>query len=216
MLLIAMAITVAWSSSMASSLGWFDLEFWWELAALVTIMLLGHWQEMKAIGQAHGALAALAALLPDEAELVEGDQARTRVDRRALQAGQLVLVRAGGRVPADGVIEAGEAEFDESMITGESRPVAKGVGDRVVAGTVSTDSSIRVRVTAVGDDTALAGIQRLVAEAQTSNSRAQVLADRFAAWLFYIATASAVDHLPRLVDRWRHRAGRDQHGHGVW
>src|SRR4029078_713142 len=105
--------------------------------------------------------------------------------------GQLVLVRAGGRVPADGSIEEGEAELDESMITGESKPVAKGTGDRVVAATVSTDSSIRVRVTAVGENTALAGIQRLVAEAQASNSRAQVLADRFAGWLFYIATAAA-------------------------
>ncbi|MCU1360111.1 MAG: heavy metal translocating P-type ATPase [Ilumatobacteraceae bacterium] len=191
MLLIAMAITVAWSSSMASSLGWFDLEFWWELAALVTIMLLGHWQEMKAIGQAQGALAALAALMPDEAELIDGDQTRT-VPIVGLRPGQLVLVRAGGRVPADGAIEAGDAEIDEAMITGESRPVAKSVGDSVVAGTIATDSSIRVRVTAVGDDTALAGIQRLVAEAQQSNSRAQVLADRFAAWLFYVATGSAV------------------------
>jgi P-type Cu2+ transporter len=191
MLLIAMAITVAWSSSMASSLGWFDLEFWWELAALVTIMLLGHWQEMKAIGQALGALAALAALLPDVAEVADGDQV-TSVPVSELQEGQLVLVRAGARVPADGVIEEGEAEIDESMITGESKSVAKSPGDRVVAGTVSTDSSIRVRVTAVGDDTALAGIQRLVAEAQVSNSRAQVLADRFAKWLFYIATAAAI------------------------
>jgi Cu2+-exporting ATPase len=191
MLLIAMAITVACASSMASSLGWFDLEFWWELAALVTIMLLGHWQEMKAIGQARGALAALAALLPDDAEVVDGDLVHT-VPVDELQAGQLVLVRPGARVPADGIIEEGEAEIDESMITGESKPVAKGPGDRVVAGTVSTDSSIRVRVTAVGDDTALAGIQRLVAQAQTSNSRAQVLADRFAKWLFYIATAAAI------------------------
>ncbi|MCU1503608.1 MAG: heavy metal translocating P-type ATPase [Ilumatobacteraceae bacterium] len=191
MLLIAMAITVAWASSMASSLGWFDLEFWWELAALVTIMLLGHWQEMRAIGQARGALAALAALLPDDAEIVDGDQLRT-VPVEELAAGQLVLVRAGSRVPADGTIEQGEAEIDESMITGESKPVAKGPGDRVVAGTVSTDSSIRVRISAVGDDTALAGIQRLVAEAQTSNSRAQVLADRFAGWLFYVATGAAI------------------------
>ena len=170
MLLIAMAITVAWTSSMASSLGWLDLEFWWELAALVTIMLLGHWQEMKAIGQAQGALGALAALLPDEAEVIDVDQIHA-VPVRDVHTGQLVLVRAGARVPADGVIEAGEVEIDESMITGESKPVAKGPGDRVVAGTVSTDSSIRVRVTAVGDDTALAGIQRLVAEAQASNSR---------------------------------------------
>jgi P-type Cu2+ transporter len=191
MLLIAMAITVAWGSSMASSFGWLDLEFWWELAALVTIMLLGHWQEMKAIGQARGALAALAELLPDDAEVLHDGQSTT-VRIADLEAGQLVLVRAGARVPADGTIEDGEAELDESMITGESKPVAKAVGDRVVAGTVSTDSSIRVRITAVGDDTALAGIQRLVADAQNSNSRAQVLADRFAKWLFYIATGAAV------------------------
>lgn len=191
MLLIAMAISVAWVSSMASSLGWFELEFWWELAALVTIMLLGHWQEMKAIGQAHGALTALAALLPDDAEVIEEGHTRT-VGVEDLREGQLVLVRAGGRVPADGTIEEGEAELDESMITGESKAVVKTVGDRVLAGTVATDSSIRIRVSAVGDSTALAGIQRLVAEAQTSNSRAQVLADRFAKWLFYIATATAV------------------------
>jgi Cu2+-exporting ATPase len=191
MLLIGMAITVAWSSSMASSLGWFALEFWWELAALVTIMLLGHWQEMKAVGQAQGALSALAALLPDEAELIEGDQIRI-VPIGELQAGHLVLVRAGARVPADGIIEEGDAELDESMITGESKPVAKGPGDHVVAGTISTDSSVRVRITAVGAETALAGVQRLVAEAQSSNSRAQVLADRFAGWLFYIATAAAI------------------------
>jgi len=191
MLLIAMAITVAWSSSMASSLGVFDLEFWWELAALVSIMLLGHWQEMKAIGQARGALSALAALLPDEADLVEGNSTRT-VPVSELTVGALVLVRAGGRVPADGTIEEGEAEIDESMITGESKPVVKDVGNRVVAGTVSTDSSIRVRVTAVGDDTAIAGIQRLVEAAQSSSSRAQVLADRFAASLFYVVTAAAV------------------------
>ena len=191
MLLISMAITVAYAASMATSFDWLDLEFWWELAALVTIMLLGHWQEMKAIGQARGALAALAELLPDDAEVVDGDGVRT-VSVDELRVGDVVLVRAGGRVPADGVIAEGEAELDESMITGESRPVAKLPGARVVAGTVSTDSSIRVRVDAVGDDTALAGIQRLVAEAQASGSRAQALADRFAALLFYVAVAAAV------------------------
>ncbi len=191
MLLIAMAITVAWTASMATTLGWFDLEFWWELALLVTIMLLGHWQEMKAIGQAHGALAALAALLPDEAERVTADGSIELVPIDALAAGDRVLVRAGARVPADGRIIDGEADLDESMITGESRPVTKSVGDRVVAGTVSTDSSIRVAVDAVGEDTALAGIQRLVADAQASGSRAQVLADRFAALLFYVAAGAA-------------------------
>lgn len=192
MLLIAMAITVAWSASMSTSLGWFDLEFWWELAALVTIMLLGHWQEMKAIGQARGALAAVAALLPDEAERIEPDGGIVQISISDLSPGDHVLVRSGARVPADGRIIDGEAELDESMITGESRPVAKGLGDHVVAGTVSTDSSIRIEVDAVGENTALAGIQRLVAEAQASSSRAQVLADRFAALLFYVATGAAI------------------------
>jgi Cu2+-exporting ATPase len=190
MLLISMAITVAYAASMATSLDWLELEFWWELAALVTIMLLGHWQEMKAIGQAQNALSALAALLPYEAELVDGDGVRT-VPAADLRLGDVVLVRPGARVPADGTIVEGAAELDESMITGESKPVDRAAGDRVVAGTVSTDSSIRVRVDAVGDDTTLAGIQRLVADAQASQSRAQVLADRFAALLFYVAVAAA-------------------------
>ena len=194
MLLIAMAITVAWGASMASTIGWLDLEFWWELAALVTIMLLGHWQEMKAIGQARGALAALAELLPDDAEVVGADGIR-RVAISELRVGDRVLVRPGGRVPADGSIVEGAAELDESMITGESRPVLRTIGGRVVAGTVSTDSALHVQVTAVGDDTALAGIQRLVADAQASSSRAQVLADRFAAVLFYVAVASALTAL---------------------
>jgi Cu2+-exporting ATPase len=192
MLLISMAIAVAYTASMATSLDWFDLDFWWELAALVTIMLLGHWQEMKAIGQAQGALAALAELLPDDAERVGDDGQVETVAIGDLAPGDVVLVRSGARVPADGAIVEGEAELDESMVTGESRPVAKGPGDRVVAGTVSTDSAIRVRVDAVGEDTALAGIQRLVAEAQTSRSRAQALADRFAALLFYIAAAAGL------------------------
>ncbi|WUJ22586.1 heavy metal translocating P-type ATPase [Micromonospora sp. NBC_00389] len=192
MLLISMAITVAYVASLATSLGAFDLDFWWELAALVTIMLLGHWQEMKAIGQAQGALAALAALLPDDAERIDDDGAVHRVPVSELRVADVVLVRSGARVPADGRIVDGAAELDESMITGESRPVPRGVGDRVVAGTVATDSALRVRVDAVGDDTALAGIGRLVAQAQASSGRAQVLADRFAAMLFYVATAAAL------------------------
>ncbi|MFF5218405.1 heavy metal translocating P-type ATPase [Micromonospora sp. NPDC000442] len=192
MLLISMAITVAYVASMATSLGAFDLDFWWELAALVSIMLLGHWQEMKAIGQAQGALAALAALLPDDAEQIDADGAVRRVPVADLRVADVVLVRSGGRVPADGRIIDGSAELDESMITGESRPVSRGVGDRVVAGTVATDSALRIRVDAVGEDTALAGIGRLVAQAQASSGRAQVLADRFAAMLFYVATAAAL------------------------
>ncbi len=191
MLLIGMAIVVAFVASLATTFGFFDLEFWWELAALITVMLLGHWMEMRSIGQARGALEALAELLPDEAERVT-DSGTETVSVSDLAEGDLVLVRPGGRVPADGEIEQGEAELDESMVTGESKPVAKGPGDQVVAGTVATDTSIRVRVTAVGEDTALAGIQRLVAAAQESRSRAQVLADRAAAWLFYVAVGAAV------------------------
>jgi Cu2+-exporting ATPase len=192
MLLIAMAITVAYVASLATSLGWFDLEFWWELAALISIMLLGHWLEMKALGQAQSALQALAELLPDEAERVGPDGRTETVTLDSLRPGDVVLVRPGARVPADGVVIDGDAELDESMVTGESRPVPKTVGDPVVAGTVAVDSAIRVEVTAVGDDTALAGIQRLVAEAQASKSRAQALADRFAALLFYVAAGAGL------------------------
>lgn len=192
MLLITMAITVAYAASLATSLDWFDLDFWWELAALVTIMLLGHWQEMKALGQASSALDALAALLPDTADRVMADGTTRAMPVGELRTGDTVLVRSGSRVPADGVIVDGDAEIDESMVTGESRPIPKAAGDSVVAGTVSTDSAIRVRVDKVGEDTALAGIQRLVAEAQASKSRAQALADRFAALLFYVAAAAGV------------------------
>ena len=192
MLLIAMAISVAFAASLATSLDRFELDFWWELALLVTIMLLGHWQEMKALGQAQDALGALAALLPDEAERVADEGAIETVPLSELQMDDVVLVRSGARVPADGEIVEGAAELDESMITGESRPVPRVAGDRVVAGTVSTDSAIRVRVDAVGEHTALAGIQRLVTEAQNSRSRAQVLADRAAALLFYVAVSAAV------------------------
>ena len=190
MLLIAMAILVAFISSALTEVGVLDLDFWWELALLVTIMLLGHWQEMKAIGEAQGALEALADLLPDEAEVLDGDGEVRTVPLAHLAVDDVVLVRSGGRVPADGVVVDGEAGVDESTVTGESRPVTKGPGDRVVAGTVSTDSSLRIRVAAVGEDTALAGIRRLVDQAQTSRSRAQALADRAAALLFYVALAT--------------------------
>lgn len=193
MLLIAMAITVAFTASWATSLGigGFDLDFWWELALLVAIMLLGHWIEMRALGSARGALDALAALLPDEADRVTADGTET-VPVSELREGDTVLVRSGARMPADGTVVDGQAEFDESMITGESRTVPRGVGDSVVAGTVATDNSVRVRVTAVGEKTALAGIQRLVAEAQASSSKAQALADRAAAFLFYFAAGAGV------------------------
>lgn len=193
MLLISMAITVAFIASWVTSLGigGFDLDFWWELALLVAIMLLGHWIEMRALGSARGALDALAALLPDEAERVIDGGTET-IGITELVAGDIVLVRSGSRMPADGLITEGSAEVDESMITGESKTVPRTIGDPVVAGTVATDSSLRLKVTAVGDDTALAGIQRLVAEAQSSTSRAQALADRAAAFLFYFAAGAGV------------------------
>jgi Cu2+-exporting ATPase len=191
MLLIGMAITVAFGASWAERLGLFEVEVWWEMSLLIVIMLLGHWLEMRAIGQAQGALAALAELLPDEAERISGDGEVETVAVPDLAVADLVLVRPGGRVPVDGTIVQGAADIDESMITGESNPVPRGEGSRVIAASVVTDSAIRVRVDAVGDDTALAGIQRLVAQAQQSRSRTQVLADRAAALLFYVAVAAA-------------------------
>ncbi|SFR66922.1 Cu2+-exporting ATPase [Agromyces sp. CF514] len=193
MLLIALAITVAFLASWGASLGLLhhELDFWWELALLIVIMLLGHWIEMRSLAQTSSALESLAALLPDEAERLEGDAVVT-VAPGNLVVGDLVIVRPGGRVPADGVVTEGTADVDESMITGESRAVSRGPGDHVVAGTVATDTAIRVRISAVGDDTALAGIRRLVAEAQNSTSRAQRLADTAAGWLFWFALGAAV------------------------
>ena len=193
MLLVGMAITVAFVASLASSLGLLphDLDFWWELALLIVIMLLGHWIEMRSLAQTSSALESLAALLPDETERVEGERTVT-VAPGDLVVGDLVVVRPGARVPADGEVVDGQAAVDESMITGESMTVGRGVGDHVVAGTVATDSALRVRVSAVGDDTALAGIQRMVSEAQSSSTRAQRLADRAAGWLFWFALAAAV------------------------
>ncbi|MGJ3510120.1 copper-translocating P-type ATPase [Enemella sp. A6] len=193
MLLIAMAITVAFIASWITTLGIGNLmlDFWWELALLVTIMLLGHWMEMRALGAASSALDALAALLPDEAEKIV-DEGTITVPITELAVDDVVLVRAGARVPADGTIMEGAAEFDEAMITGESQPVLRQSGDVVVAGTVATDNTVRVKVTAVGTDTTLAGIQRMVADAQESSSRAQALADRAAALLFWFALVAAI------------------------
>ncbi len=189
MTLISLAIMVAFGTSLAATFGLFEIEVWWELASLITIMVLGHWLEMKAISQAHGALNALAALLPDTAERVTGTEIRT-VPLSALQLGDVVLLRPGARVPADGTVVEGSADVDESMITGESRTVSKGPGGKVIAGTVAGGGSLRIRITAVGEETALSGIMRLVATAQASGSRTQDLADRAAAILFYVALAS--------------------------
>ena len=193
MLLIGLAITVAFLASWGASLGVLDqeLDFWWELALLIVIMLLGHWIEMRSLAQTTSALDSLAALLPDEAERVVGNETEL-VAPTDLRLGDLVVVRPGGRVPADGRIRAGSASMDESMITGESKPVRRDEGDTVVAGTVATDSGVRIEISAVGDDTALAGIQRLVTEAQNSSSRAQRIADRAAALLFWFALIAGI------------------------
>ena len=191
MTLISLAIVVAFVTSWAGTLGLFQVEIWWELATLITIMLLGHWLEMRSIAQARGALTALAELLPDTAERVTGAETET-VALSALAVGDVVLVRPGARVPADGTVAEGSADVDESMITGESVTVPKAPGDRVIAGTVAAGGSLRVQVSAVGEETALSGIMRMVAAAQASASRAQALADRAAAILFYVALASGI------------------------
>ncbi|MEO5964136.1 MAG: heavy metal translocating P-type ATPase [Candidatus Limnocylindrales bacterium] len=198
MTLISLAIVVAFGTSWAGTLGLFEIEIWWELATLITIMLLGHWLEMRSIAQASGALSALAELLPDTAERITATGSEP-VPVQELLVGDIVLVRPGGRVPADGVIAEGSADVDESMITGESRSVGKQPGDRVVAGTVAAGGSLRVRVDAVGEQTALSGIMRMVAAAQASASRTQALADRAAALLFYVALLSG---LVTLVTWW--------------
>lgn len=173
-----MAFVASWGSSLGL-LG-AELNFWWELALLVVIMLLGHWIEMRSLAQTTSALDSLAALLPDEAEKVDGDDVVT-VAPADLVVGDVVIVRPGASVPADGKIVDGSASMDESMVTGESRPVRRQIGEHVVAGTVATDSGLRVEVTAIGEETTLAGIRKLVADAQASSSRAQRIADTAAA-----------------------------------
>jgi Cu2+-exporting ATPase len=189
MTLISLAIIVAFGTSLAATFGLFEVDVWWELASLITIMVLGHWLEMRSISQARGALNALAALLPDTAERVTGAETQA-VPLSDLRIGDIVLVRPGARVPADGRVIEGAADVDESMITGESKPLPKVAGAKVIAGTVVSGGSLRVSIAAIGDQTALSGIMRLVAAAQASGSRTQALADRAAAILFYVAVAS--------------------------
>ncbi|WP_187367388.1 heavy metal translocating P-type ATPase [Haloferax sp. KTX1] len=191
MMLISLAITVAFVYSIASLFLEGTTPFFWELVTLIDIMLLGHWMEMRSVRQASGALDELAKLMPDTAERITDDGDTEEIPVSELSEDDVVLVRPGASVPADGEVVEGESSVDESMITGESRPVDKGPGSEVVAGTVNQDGSLRVRVTKTGDETALAGIMRLVDEAQQSKSRTQLLADRAAGWLFYIALAVA-------------------------
>ena len=189
MTLISLAIVVAFVTSWAATIGLLEVEIWWELTTLITIMLLGHWLEMRSIAQAEGALSALAALLPDTAERMTATGTE-EVAIGQLRVGDIVLVRPGARVPADGAVVEGTADVDESVVTGESRAVTKEPADAVIAGTVAAGGSLRVKVAATGDQTALSGIMRLVAQAQASASRAQALADRAAAILFYVALSA--------------------------
>ena len=192
MTLISLAIAVAFLFSWVVQLGLIKADaLWWELATLVTIMLLGHWIEMRSINQAEGALKELAKLLPDTATRIT-DAGEEEVAVSALQNGDLLLVRPGESVPADGVVRKGRSEIDEAMITGESRPVKKQEGDEVIAATINGEGSLRVEVTGTGDKTKLSGIMRLVADAQTSKSRAQHLADRAARLLTVVAIGAAV------------------------
>jgi Cu2+-exporting ATPase len=201
MTLIALAITVAFGFSAAVTLGYPGMPLWEELATLVTIMLLGHWIEMRSISQAQGALRELAKLLPSTALKIRDGEVQ-EVPISSLRAGDLVLIRPGASSPADGTVVEGTSEVNESMITGESRPVKKSPGDKVIAGTVNGSGSLRVQVTGTGEQTALAGIMRLVEQAQTSRSRAQALADRAAFWLTIAAiVAGAVTFLAWMALR---------------
>ncbi len=191
MTLISMAITVAFVYSVATVLVAFGEPFFWELVTLIDVMLLGHWIEMRSVRRASSALDELAELLPDTAERITDAGDTETVPVNDLTEDDLVLVRPGASVPADGVVEAGDSDVNEAMITGESKPVSKAPGDEVIGGTVNGDGSLRVRVDAIGEDTTLAGIMRLVEAAQRSTSKTQVLADRAAGWLFYIAVAAA-------------------------
>ena len=192
MTLISLAITVAFVFSWIVQLGLISADaLWWELATLVTIMLLGHWIEMRSIQRAQGALQELAKLLPDTATRLR-DGAEERVLVGDLRPGEVVLIRPGESVPVDGTIRAGASSLNEAMITGESRPVKKREGDAVIAGTINGDGSLRVEVTSTGADTKLSKIMRMVADAQRSKSRAQQLADRAAQMLTQIAIAAAL------------------------
>ena len=191
MTLISLAITVAFGYSIAVSFGLQGMDFWWELATLVTIMLLGHWLEMASVQNAQGALKELAKLLPDEAELVTKNGTKI-VTVTSLKVGDLVLVRPGTTTPTDGVVIKGDSKVNESMLTGESKPVSKLVKSLVIGGAINGSGALTIKVTKVGEDTALAGIMKLVADAQNSKSKTQILADRAAFYLTFIALGAAI------------------------
>jgi Cu2+-exporting ATPase len=192
MTLISLAISVSFVYSLAALFVNLGEGFFWELVTLIDIMLLGHWIEMRSVRQASGALNTLAKLMPDTAEHIMPNGNIHTMPVSSLKTGDLVLVRPGASIPADGIVEDGESDVNESMVTGESAPVKKTPSAKVIAGTINGSGSLRVRVTAVGEQTALAGIMRLVREAQQSKSRTQILADKAAGWLFYVAIGVAL------------------------
>ncbi|HJW89750.1 MAG TPA: copper-translocating P-type ATPase [Anaerolineales bacterium] len=191
MTLISLAISVAFVYSLATTFLSMGENFFWELVTLIDVMLLGHWLEMRSVRQASGALDELAKLMPDTAERLGPNGQIEIVPVGQLRIGDRLLIRPGASIPADGIVLEGESDVNEAMITGESRPVKKRPGDKVIAGTINSDSSLRMEVSATGEQTALAGIMRLVQQAQQSKSRTQLLADKAAAWLFYTALAVA-------------------------
>ena len=188
MTLIAMAITAAYLYSVYAVFANVEGLFW-ELSTLIAIMLLGHWMEMKAVRGAQGALQELAKLLPDKAEVLRGKKTIT-VSLDELREGDLVLVKPGGKIPADGVVVEGNSDVNEAIATGESKPIAKKKGSEVIAGTINGDGSLTVKVTKIGEKTFLAGVMRLVAEAQASKSRLQILSDKAVFLLTIVAVVS--------------------------
>ncbi|MFO8035211.1 MAG: copper-translocating P-type ATPase [Anaerolineales bacterium] len=192
MTLISLAISVAFIYSVLAQVAGLGEGFFWELVTLIDVMLLGHWMEMRSVRQASGALNELAKLMPDTAERILPSGETETVPVSELEVDDRLLVRPGDSIPADGEVVEGTSHLNESMITGESQPVKKEPGGEVIGGTINGDGSLRIRVTAVGEETALAGIMRLVEQAQESKSETQILADKAAGWLFYVALGVAV------------------------
>jgi Cu2+-exporting ATPase len=190
MTLISIAISAAYLWSIYAVFAGEEALFW-ELTTLITIMLLGHWLEMRAVTGAQGALKELSKLLPDTAEIIRNGKTET-ISLSELRENDMILVRPGTKIPADGKIIDGESNVNESMITGESKPVSKKNGDSVIAGTINGDGALKISVASIGEKTFLAGIMRLVAEAQASKSRLQILSDRAALYLTIIAVAGGV------------------------
>ncbi len=182
MTLISLAITVAYAYSLAVTFGLAGEVFFWELATLIDIMLLGHWLEMKSMMGASRALEKLSQLIPDKAHRLRGEEI-DEVNTSELQVGDIILVKPGDKIPSDGLVIKGESFVNESMLTGESRPVLKKSGDKVIGGSINEDGSLQVRISGIGMKTYLSKVMELVKTAQAAKSQTQLLADRAASWL---------------------------------